>query len=178
MTRQLSIFPKLLIVIILLHFCNPTIAQDVLITIRVINQKKEPVASATIVVTNRLDSTFSVKKVADSSGQAVFNLDRNKQYHVQVSSVNYQPLEKGILVAANQNHYTLQAEAVHKTLSGVVVTSQKPVMRQEDDKTIVDAENLAATSTSGYEVIEKTPGLFVDQDGNIYISSSSPATVY
>ena len=49
-------------------------------------------------------------------------------------------------------------------------------MRQEDDKTIVDPEALAATSTSGYEVIEKTPGLFVDQDGNIYISSMSPAT--
>ena len=28
-----------------------------------------------------------------------------------------------------------------------------------------------------YEVIEKTPGLFVDQDGNIYISSLTPATV-
>ncbi len=33
-------------------------------------------------------------------------------------------------------------------------------------------------STSGYEVLEKTPGLFVDQDGNIYISSMTPATVY
>jgi hypothetical protein len=50
-------------------------------------------------------------------------------------------------------------------------------MRQEDDKTIIEPESLAAASTSGYEVIEKTPGLFVDQDGNIYISSLTPATV-
>ena len=178
MTKKLSNIPKLLIVILLLHFFNLAVAQEVPITIRVINQKKEPVASATIIVTNRLDSTFSVKKVADSSGEAVFSLEKNKQYLIQVSSVNYQALEKGILVTANQTLYTIQAETVHKTLSGVVVTSQKPVMRQEDDKTIVDAENLAATSTSGYEVIEKTPGLFVDQDGNIYISSTSPATVY
>jgi hypothetical protein len=27
-------------------------------------------------------------------------------------------------------------------------------------------------------VLEKTPGLFVDQDGNIYISSLTPATIY
>src|SRR4029078_3522570 len=60
----------------------------------------------------------------------------------------------------------------------VTVTSQKPLMRQEDDKTIVDPENLAASSTSSYEVIEKTPGLFVDQDGNIYINSLSPAAIY
>ena len=50
-------------------------------------------------------------------------------------------------------------------------------MRQEDDKTIVDPENLVAASTNVYEVIEKTPGLFVDQDGNIYISSLTPAAV-
>ena len=50
-------------------------------------------------------------------------------------------------------------------------------MRQEDDKTIVEPENLAASSTNGYEIIEKTPGLFVDQDGNIYINSLTPASV-
>src|SRR5215217_5824692 len=27
-------------------------------------------------------------------------------------------------------------------------------------------------------MLEKTPGLFVDQDGNIYLSSTTPATVY
>ena len=50
-------------------------------------------------------------------------------------------------------------------------------MKMEDDKLIVDPENLIEASTSGYEVIEKTPGLFVDQDGNIYISSMTPASV-
>jgi iron complex outermembrane recepter protein len=59
-----------------------------------------------------------------------------------------------------------------------VVTAQKPMIRQEDDMTIVDPENIVASSTSGYEVIEKTPGLFVDQDGNIYINSLTPAAVY
>ena len=51
-------------------------------------------------------------------------------------------------------------------------------MRQEDDKTIIDPENLAASSTSGYEILEKTPGLFVDQDGNVYLNSTTPATIY
>ncbi|MBK6938062.1 MAG: TonB-dependent receptor [Chitinophagaceae bacterium] len=68
-------------------------------------------------------------------------------------------------------------EAEGKTLEAAVVISRKPLIRQEDDKTIIDPENLAEASTNGYEVIEKTPGLFVDQDGNIYISSLTPATV-
>ncbi|MES2881675.1 MAG: TonB-dependent receptor, partial [Bacteroidota bacterium] len=65
-----------------------------------------------------------------------------------------------------------------KKLNEVVVTASRPLMRQEDDKTIVDPESLAATSTNAYEILEKVPGLFVDSDGNIYLSSTTPATVY
>ncbi|HEX7845815.1 MAG TPA: TonB-dependent receptor, partial [Chitinophagaceae bacterium] len=81
------------------------------------------------------------------------------------------------ITIGNQSVYTFQAEPLPRSLRGVVVTAQKPLMKQEDDKTIIEPEALAASSTNSYEVIEKTPGLFVDQDGNIYISSLTPATV-
>jgi len=51
-------------------------------------------------------------------------------------------------------------------------------MRQVDDKTIIDPENIAATSTNAYEIFEKTPGLFVDHNGNVYLSSTTPALIY
>jgi hypothetical protein len=63
-------------------------------------------------------------------------------------------------------------------LGNVTVRSSTPLMRQEDDKTIIDPEPLAAASTNAYEIIEKTPGVFVDQDGNVYLSSMTPATIY
>ncbi|MBL7740983.1 MAG: outer membrane beta-barrel protein [Chitinophagaceae bacterium] len=152
-------------------------AQENPIKIRVINPKKEPVPFATVIITNRADSLQSDKKAADSSGVVSFNLTKGIQYIIEVSAVNYLTQEKGITVTSGQKDFTFILESSAKTLSGVVVRSSKPLMRQEDDKTIVDPENLAATSTSGYEVIEKTPGLFVDQDGNIYISSTTPASI-
>ncbi|MEO6612988.1 MAG: TonB-dependent receptor [Chitinophagaceae bacterium] len=152
-------------------------AQDIDVTIKVINQKKEPVAFASVTVINRLDSSIIFKKAADSSGITHFGLVRNNQYTVLVSSVNYQPLEKGITVTGSQHFFTLLVEPVGKTMETAVVTSKKPLMKQEDDKLIVDPTNLIESSTSSYEVIEKTPGLFVDQDGNVYISSLTPATV-
>jgi hypothetical protein len=85
-------------------------------------------------------------------------------------------LEKGITVG-NKTAFNFTAEPLGKTLEAAVIISKKPLMRQEDDKTIVEPENLIAASTNGYEVLEKTPGLFVDQDGNIFISSLSPATI-
>ncbi|HEX7903752.1 MAG TPA: outer membrane beta-barrel family protein [Chitinophagaceae bacterium] len=153
-------------------------AQEIPILIKVSNTKNEPVAFASITVTNRADSLQSFKKIADSSGKAFFNLQKNEQYSVNISSVNNQPIEKGISTSSGQTTFSFTAEPLPKALSGVVIRSQKPLIRQEDDKTIVDPENLVASSTSGYEVLEKTPGLFVDQDGNVYISSMTPATVY
>jgi hypothetical protein len=36
---------------------------------------------------------------------------------------------------------------------------------------------LAASSTNAYETVEKVPGVFIDQDGNIYLNGLSPAGV-
>jgi len=152
-------------------------AQDVPITIKVSNTRKDPVSFASITIINRLDSSQTMQTVADSSGKAVVRLNRSGLYSTRITAVNYQPLEKGISISGTQTHFSFTLEPAGKTLETAVVKSQRPLMRQEDDKTIIEPENLAATSTSGYEVIEKTPGLFVDQDGNIYISSLTPATV-
>ncbi len=152
-------------------------AQETTISIKAINQKKEPLSFATITVTNRLDSSITFQKAADSTGVAKFTLTKNKQYTVAISAINYLSLEKGISTNGTQSSFTLTLESAGKVLDAVILTPKKPLMRQEDDKTIIDPENLVAASTSGYEVIEKTPGLFVDQDGNIYISSLTPATV-
>lgn len=176
-SKCFPVFSKIGLLAVLSFLSLPLLSQDITVSIKVLTQKKEPIAFATITVIDRLDSALVYKKVADSAGTARFSLAKNKQYTVQISSINFRPIEKGISTSGNQSSFTFTAEPTGKTLDAAVVVSRKPLMRQEDDKTIVDPENLVAASTSGYEVIEKTPGLFVDQDGNIYISSLTPATV-
>ncbi|MEO5947907.1 MAG: outer membrane beta-barrel protein [Chitinophagaceae bacterium] len=152
-------------------------AQEVNVTIKVLTSKKEPVSFATVTLFNRLDSIRTFTKVTDNNGLAQFILKANNQYNVNITAINYQPIEKGITITGEQNTFSFFTEEIGKTLETAVVTSKKPLMKMEDDKLIVDPENLVEASTNGYEIIEKTPGLFVDQDGNIYISSMSPATV-
>lgn len=152
-------------------------AQKSNVTIKIVNSKKEPLPFASVTVTSVADSTISFDKISDSIGSAAFALEQ-QQYMVTVSSVNYATLTKGILVKNDDNIFTFIAEHSQKALKEITVTASRPVMRQEDDKTIVDPENLAASSTNAYEILEKTPGLYVDQDGNIYLNSTTPATVY
>lgn len=155
----------------------PIFAQEIPISISFINQKKEPIPLASVTLFNRMDSSRTFSKLTDSNGVAQFNLRINNQYNVNITAVNYLAAEKGITITGEQNSFIFLAESEGKTLETAVVTSKKPLMKMEDDKLIVDPENLVEASTSGYEVIEKTPGLFVDQDGNIYISSMTPASV-
>lgn len=152
-------------------------AQETSITIRATGPKKEPVSFASIRLISYPDSSIRFTKTADSSGMVRFNMVGFGQYNIIITAVNYLPLEKGITTSAGKTNFQFTLESAAKTLETAVVRAQKPLMRQEDDKTIVDPENLVASSTSGYEVIEKTPGLFVDQDGNVYISSLTPASI-
>ena len=165
-----------LFIISLLFFSSSVLAQNIALTIKLTNQKKEPLAFTSVKLINRLDSII-ITQVADSNGITLFNLVKEGQYIVKITTINYEPIEKGITVTANKTFFTFTATSVSKTLETAIIVSKNPLMRQEDDKTIIDPENLIAASTNGYEVIEKTPGLFVDQDGNIFISSLTPATV-
>ena len=130
-------------------------AQNTAVTIKVINKQTQPVLYATVKVVPVNDSLHYFEKVTDSSGIAIFDLMQANRYKVTVTSVNYSPVQKGITIKNDPASFTFLLENATKTLDAVVIQSTKPLMRQEDDKTIVDPENLAASSTSGYEVLEK-----------------------
>lgn len=168
-----------LILLLFVFFSSVSLlqAQDITIKIRLQNSRKEPVAYASVSAINRLDSNQVIRQIADSLGHARIQLTKGRQYQITIEALNYRLLEKNILAGNGSTDLLYTLEEAGKTMDAVVIRAAKPLMRQEDDKTIVDPENLVAASSSGYEVIEKTPGLFVDQDGNIYISSLSPAAV-
>ena len=164
-------------VLFMLFFHLGPQAQNLSVSFKISNKKKEPVPYANFQLVNRNDTTNVLTRAADSSGRVKFELKKGGQYDLTITSANYQTIDKGILVRGDQSVFQFVAEPKEKTMEGVVVRSRKPLMRQEEDKLIIDPENLVASSSNGYEVIEKTPGLFVDQDGNIYISSLTPASV-
>lgn len=152
--------------------------QQTTITFKIQNISKEPLAFATVQLISVPDTLNKQQKISDSSGVVSFTVMLERPYLVRITSVNHEPIEKAITVKSDNAVFTYTAEPLSKSLKAVVVTSTKPLIRQEDDKTIVDPENLANSSTNAFEIMEKTPGLFVDQDGNIYISSTTPATIY
>lgn len=140
--------------------------------------RQQPLMGATLRLTLRTDSTKTINTLTDSLGGARVMLQTNEPYELRATLLGMKPLTKGIRPTTSQTTFRFSMETDTKTLGAVTITARKPLLRQEDDKTIVDPEPLASSSTNAYELMEKTPGLFLDQDGNVYLSSSTPATIY
>ncbi|MFN4145690.1 MAG: outer membrane beta-barrel protein [Runella sp.] len=145
--------------------------------IRVYDPTRTPLFGATVLVKSSADSTKSWGVITDTTGMATFRIPYGN-FNVQVSSTGYQTQRKSIRFSASASSIDVILKEDINALAEVTIRGQKPLVRQEDDKTIVDPEPLAATSTNAYEIMEKTPGLFLDQDGNIYLSSTTPATIF
>jgi iron complex outermembrane receptor protein len=150
---------------------------QVQLTVKVTDPRKNAIPYATVRVTALADSGRVQQGVTDSSGAVRLSLAEAGAYRVLATSASFIATEKGLRITSSPAQFNMMLEP-SGTLGAVVVTATRPVMRQEDDKTIVEPENLAASSTNAYELIEKTPGLFMDQDGNIYLNSTTPASIY
>ena len=141
----------------------------------VVDKKSQPIAFANITI-QTIDSVMPQNLVADSNGIASILLASGKLYKIKTSAVGYQ-MDNRTIKFDNLNNVKIELKEMNGQLKEVVVTSTKPLIRQEDDKSVVDPEPLAAASTNAYETMEKIPGIFIDQDGNIYLNGLSPAGI-
>ena len=154
---------------------NTVFAQMSPLKLSVVDGKNQAIAFANIAI-QMIDSTISQNQVADSNGVVNLFLQRGKLYAFKTSAIGYQ-IDNRTIKFENLNSLKIQLKETNGQLKEVVVTSTKPLIRQEDDKSVVDPEPLAASSTNAYETMEKIPGIFIDQDGNIYLNGLSPAGI-
>jgi hypothetical protein len=164
------------LVIILCLVVLRALAQPVPLRVRVQDKQTQPIIGATLRLTDPADTTRQLYEITDTLGLATFQTTTKKNYWIAVTSVGFKPVRK--IVQPGPTILTIKLETDNITLQGVSVTAAKPLVKQEDDKTVVDPEPIAATSTSAYEIMEKTPGVFLDPDGNVYLNSTTPATIY
>ncbi len=148
-------------------------------TLKIVLQtaKTDSLVNASIQLFGLPDTSLIITKIFSPGGSS-FTVRNFTKYLAVVSCIGFETVYKTINVTDKAINTYIGLKRASGNLQAVVVTSKKPLLKQEDDKTIVDATVLANSSTNAYEILEKTPGAIVDQDGNVYLSSMSPATVF
>ena len=155
------------------HAQNKTTALKVFLQ----SSKNDSVNNATVQLFLLPDTASISSQVFNKSGNS-FAVNHLTKYFITASCIGFETVTKTINVSDKPVTAYLLLKRNTTNLKTVTVVSKRPLIKQEDDKTIVDATVLANSSTNAYEVLEKTPGAIIDQDGNVYLSSMSPATVY
>jgi outer membrane receptor protein involved in Fe transport len=126
---------------------------------------------ATVLLLRATDSIMAKGTVTDTTGLYIFEQVLVGSYRVALTAVGYQkPVSPVFQVSAGQtsvNLPVLTAREDAQTLGTVTITAQKPLVEQFPDKTVINVENsIVATSGTALDVLEKSPGVFVDQQNS------------
>lgn len=127
---------------------------------------KDPIPYATIAVIDSDGKTSGTVTIEDGSFQFSTTIGDKK---IAISCIGYigHTTELKITESVELGEVLLQPDM--KILSEVVVKSSKPIVRREIDKLVVDAKNLSAISSNAIDLLKRTPGLLVSEEGSISV---------
>ncbi len=169
---------KIISTLIVAFICTVTFAQQK--TESVISGKTNP--ASTIFLLAASDSLMVKTAVADAAGNYTIPVSNKGSYLVKITSTGYQTAWVGPFVIDQDAKQVsaatrmLQPEAMQ--MAAVVVTSKKPVIEQQIDKTVFNVDALiSSTGSTALEVLEKAPGVIVDKDGNISLKGKQGVTI-
>ncbi len=137
--------------------------------------------SATVSLLKVKDSALVKVAPGEANGSFQFENLRPGQYLILASSVGYLPVYSQPLTVA-ENLVTageLELVLADKNMKGVTVVARKPFVEQKLDKMIVNVDaNISNAGSTALEVLEKSPGITVDKDGNISLKGKAGVRIY
>ena len=175
---------KLLIVFITLVFAIKGMAQTIETSVSgsAVDTKNKPVQSATISLMKSKDSSIIKIAVSDKAGKFSFTAISFGSYFITTSAVSFAKTNSPVFIISENNTTmrvgTLILQELPKNLAAVVVTSKKPLIEQKIDRMVVNVDaSVTNVGSTALEVLEKSPGVTVDKDGNISLKGKSSVMV-
>ena len=142
------------------------------IIVPVTNVHRAAIANATVELLRASDSTLVKVGITDSTGIAIFEQVNDGVYLLRVTVVNYLPQYSSPVqiphITAAEQIAPIILEQLSIALKQVTVTSRKPFIQQLPGRTIINVDaSITNAGTTVMEVLEKSPGITIDKDGNI-----------
>lgn len=159
-----------------------SIAQSPAIRGKVYLPNNKPAANATAILLREKDSAVVKLTVPDEAGIFEFANVKPGNYWITVSYSGYKKyISAPIQVDASNATSTLpdiQLQAQETSLSGITVVSKKPFIERKIDRLVVNVENsIISTGSTALEVLEKSPGIMVNQESGINLKGKSGVTI-
>ena len=169
-----NLFTSLFLLISSITFAQQSISG------RILDDKKQPIPFANVLILNTKDSSFVKGNVADLEGNFMIPEVKSNTYLLNITAIGFQKLHQKIEVLNKDLKLeNLILTPDNQTLKEVQVTAKKPLIERIGDKMIMNVEASPITSgLNGLELMEKVPGVTVDRNSEtIKIKGKAGITV-
>jgi len=149
---------------------------------QVLDENKKTVESATVSLMRAKDSVVIRSIASDKAGKFEFQNIADGRYLISYSAVGHSTVySPATEISAAQSAINLEPVSLGKKssdLKEVAIVAHKPFIEQKADKMIVNVDASPSNAgTSVMDVLEKSPGVMVDKDGNISLKGKQGVTV-
>ena len=159
-----------------------SLAQTGKINGSVADGSQKTLESATVTLLKAKDSAVVKFTVAAKDGAFAIDGIAFGRYLVSVTAVGHQKGFSPAFEISAENAVvqlkTIELVSQSKSMGSVTVTARKPLIEQRIDRTVVNVEaSVTNVGSSALEVLEKSPGISVDKDGNISLKGKQGVMV-
>jgi hypothetical protein len=178
---------KLMVILTIWTTIAPTFAKAQQLTTgqisgRVLEAPDKPMDLATVILL-RVAGAVPVKTVFTAEdGKFSFGQLGPGKYTVRVSAMGYHNYNSDSLIL-DMGHLTLELKTITltpaaKNLQEVAIVGQKAFVERKIDRTVVNVDALISNAgTTALDVIEKSPGIMIDQNGVISLKGKQGVMV-
>lgn len=139
----------------------------------------KPQADVVVQLLSAKDSSLVKTEFTDEKGIFVFSAIPGGNYFIQTSLLGYKPYTSDVIALNGDKSlgpFSLSKADVE--LKEVVVAARKPYIEHDHGKVVLNVESsITAAGSSLFEIIEKAPGVAVDNNDNIKLKGKSGLVV-
>ncbi|AKQ45420.1 hypothetical protein TH63_06860 [Rufibacter radiotolerans] len=148
----------------------------------VVDEKGQPMSYGTVALMKASDATLLTGTAIDLEGKFSLKAPASGKYFLRVSAMSYanQDLPAFEVTASpfSRDFGKVALKQDAKVLKEVTVHNLRPSVDVQADKMVVSVEGTAmAAGNTAYDVLAKSPGVWVDQDGNIQLNGKQGVKV-
>ncbi|HMH32878.1 MAG TPA: TonB-dependent receptor [Puia sp.] len=146
------------------------------------DESQKPIEAATASILNAKDSSRIKSIISDNAGSYTFTHVSEGKYLVSLTAVGhaivYSPVFELSDAKPSVSLLPLTLRKKSNELKEVAVVSSRPFVEQKADRMLVNVDASPSNAgTSVMDVLEKSPGVTVDKDGNISLKGKQGVTV-
>ncbi|MCX2582390.1 outer membrane beta-barrel protein [Pedobacter sp. MR22-3] len=138
----------------------------------ILDEQKKPVDYATVVLYKAADSSIVKTSFTDQNGVFGFNVSAKGTYFYKASNMGYKTFKSKTITLTDENQKvdfgSAQLVSSTQDLKEVSIAVTKPLIERKMDKVVMNVSGSSImTGSTALEVLQKAPGVSVDQNDNI-----------